>query len=520
VCVKNGIENQKFNSKKLKVAKIYNIGKIAMTWKTYTIESKNKYSDYIRFGLDGNVKYKDGSKNYIDCKDYSPFTEWERGDKVNIYDEKICQRNGGESFGFYDNVIYKLSSSSSTALARVQSDYSGLQTNYSSLQSNYSGLQRQLQMREDQIELGRTLLNNSQSLIRGLQNQLERKDTQLETITGHFATQLESTRNQLTQRLQDLRDLTSNFNNLQVQHANLRVENATNSARAQLISQQYERTYNELVERQQELRTLANSYNELVASNARNEVRAEMLGTQLEETEEQLIVRETQLETVRERFTNLQIEATLNERENERLRREVEERISPAEFQVMLITQETQLREKDRELRELRRDLTRVREELEERITPTDLQNLLFTHETEIREKEQQIQEKDREINTLREQLGQSRGERLNQEVNSQQQELESLTHRLMIDWGQVQILRDAYEQLVRARRSGDQTSARNSQELAEEIRQNLLQARVHIDDVRRIGRICEEIAETRLRTEQNQGQRLEARIQVPLRRY
>jgi len=55
---------------------------------------------------------------------------------------------------------------------------------------------------------------------------------------------------------------------------------------------------------------------------------------------------------------------------------------------------------------------------------------------------------------------------------------------------------------------------------LVEDIRQNLLQARVHIDDVRRIGRLCEEIAETRLQSERNQERGFEAHTQIPPRRY
>lgn len=322
--------------------------------------------------------------------------------------------------------------------------------------SQSSNLQRQLELRNEQIELGRNVLENSRNLITRMQSQLENKDNQLQAVINQFSTQLTNANNQIEQRLQEIRSLADRFNNLQVEHANLRVENAINETRAEFIGQHLERTENQLETRETQLEVAGQMLLVSERENARNEARAEIFEQQLER-------RENQLEVVTGLMGNLQLENAQNE---------------------------------------------------------NDLRSIIQLQESELREKGQKIRELEREVNVLREQLGQSQGERLTNELRSEQEKLERLAHRLMINWEQIQILRDTYEQLVRSRRNNDQAGTRTSWEIIEEIKQNLLQQRVHIDDVQQICRFCEEIAEIRLRTEQNQRQEFTAHTQVPLRRY
>jgi chromosome segregation ATPase len=299
------------------------------------------------------------------------------------------------------------------------------------------------------------------------------------------------------------RQLSSTEGQLQVRESQLErardvlmqvaAENAANASRAQLLGERLNWTVGQLERSQNQLEVAGQMILNSERERVRNEVRAEIFGQQLERTQNQLERRENQLEATTELFNNMQITSAISE----------------SQLRSIIQLQELELREKQQEVE-------RIRNEWDERITPEELHELTNT----LQNREREIEEKEQEIAILRSQLGQSRGERLNQEINSQQQELENLAHRLVINWEQIQLLRDAYEQLVRARRNNDQVSMRISQDLVEDIRQNLLQARVHIDDVRRIGKLCEKIAETRLQSERDQEQAFEAYTQVPPRRY
>ncbi|WP_147410416.1 hypothetical protein [endosymbiont GvMRE of Glomus versiforme] len=264
--------------------------------------------------------------------------------------------------------------------------------------------------------------------------------------------------NQIEQRLQELRNFTDRFNNLQTEHANLRVEKA------------------------------------------QSDTKADFFGGQLVKTENELQITKTNLEEVRERFTNLVIAE--KDKEND--------------LKIILVTQEMERRNRERDLQKLRQELNETKRELEERLSPTDLQNLLFAHETEIRDKEQEIQQKNREIANLREQLGQSQEQSLNLELRVVEEEVEELANRLRINWERIQALRDSYALLIRSRRNNERANLQTSQNNIETIRQNLLQAEINISDVRRICRLCEQIAEMR----SNQQQQFEAHTQVPPHRY
>jgi len=338
----------------------------------------------------------------------------------------------------------------------------------------------------DRERIGGIAISGNYSLIRGreldklmnkveeLYGEIERLENQNSQVAVRANSHSSNLQRQLELRNEQIelgRGVLENSRNLIMRMQN-QLENRDDQL--QTISNQFStqltNAHNQIEQRLQEIRNLADRFNNLQVEhanlrveNAVNETRAEIVGQQLERTTNNLEVRETQLEVVTNLMDNLRLENVQNE---------------------------------------------------------NDLRSIVQFQESELREKERRIQELEREVNSLREQLGQSWEERLNQELRSEQEKLERLAHRLMINWEQIQILRDTYEQLVRSRRNNDQASVRVSQEIIETIRQNLLQQRVHIDDVQQICRLCEEIAEIRLRTEQRQEQRFEAHIQVPLRRY
>lgn len=181
-------------------------------WKDYIITEKNSHSSYIKFRLDGYVRYEEGSENYIDCKNTLPFCDWEESDEIKIDNEKTREHSSGETFSFYDNVAFKRSASSSRALTRVQSDYSSLQSQYYGLQSRTSSLESEK--------------SNLQSLISAGQRELSTKNNQITTYSSQLTTaqnqfrdsqnQLVATQNQLAVRNNAFDVLTQQFNALQI----------------------------------------------------------------------------------------------------------------------------------------------------------------------------------------------------------------------------------------------------------------------------------------------------------------
>ena len=453
------------------------------TWKTYIIESKNKYSDYIRFSLDGSVRYKDSSKNYIDCREYSPFTEWEKDDRVDIDNDKTCESHSSKTFSFYDNVIYKLSSSSSASLTRVQSDYSDLQTNYSNLQ------------RETEQEINRysNLANNAREKYNDLVGEWnELKDKYNGMIDKYNDLARNSVKREGFERLEaEYRRNIADYNRLVGEHNGLQERNRELSQRFNRLNEDIE----ELREKHEETRTRheeeTRRLNQDILRISRSEerVRQEAVGLreQLTDTRQQLI-------------------ATRNERDNLLIR--ANERNTEIQN---LTNQMADLRiesnNRNNQLQNVQRELVRTQTERDERITATDLQELLLG-----------IENRDREIASLREQLGQSQESGLTERIRNKTRRLESFVHRLGIEWEQIQLLRDICNELVRSHRDGDINGIRENQNIIDTIKQNFLQARVRLDDVQEICEKCEEIAQLNLQL----GQQFEARQQqaVPLRRF
>lgn len=121
--------------------------------------------------------------------------------------------------------------------------------------------------------------------------------------------------------------------------------------------------------------------------------------------------------------------------------------------------------------------------------------------------------QKEEEITSSKERLGQSRESDLNEKIRNKEQRLENFAHRLEIDWEQIQILRDIFNELVLSQKNGDINEIRENRVAIEVIKQSLLQARFRLNDIQEICDKCEEIAQLNLQLEQQ----FEARIEIPV---
>ena len=76
-------------------------------WRQFKITNKSTYSRYIRFNLDGYVRYKDGSESRVDCENRTPFDSLTIGDMIEIDTDRACSY--GSSYEFPDTSIVRQS---------------------------------------------------------------------------------------------------------------------------------------------------------------------------------------------------------------------------------------------------------------------------------------------------------------------------------------------------------------------------------------------------------------------------
>ena len=68
-------------------------------WKIFEITKKNaSSSSYIRFDLDGYVRFSDGSEKRIYCVNNYPYYDWEEGDDIKIDVDRTCYYKGTHDF--------------------------------------------------------------------------------------------------------------------------------------------------------------------------------------------------------------------------------------------------------------------------------------------------------------------------------------------------------------------------------------------------------------------------------------
>jgi chromosome segregation ATPase len=121
---------------------------------------------------------------------------------------------------------------------------------------------------------------------------------------------------------------------------------------------------------------------------------------------------------------------------------------------------------------------------------------------------------KDNEINSLREELESSQ----NIDLRYKERKLDELIRNLGLNRARVINLRDAYKRLIRAREDYSRDNIANANNEIETIKAEFFQTNVNINDLHKIYKICEKIAELRAKQERLHEQQYEARQEVPPR--
>lgn len=180
-----------------------------------------------------------------------------------------------------------------------------------------------------------------------------------------------------------------------------------------------------------------------------------------------------------------------------------------------LTTKNNQIAAKDRQINSYSTQLTTAQNQL------TTVRNELTTSRNEYKDLMQQFTElqitannKDNEISSLRENLGSSQ----NIEVRYKEKKLDELIRSSGLDQNRVMNLRDAYESLKRAYEDYNQNDISNANGEIETIKREFFQTNVSIDDLHKIYRICEKIAELKVKQEKLRDQQHEARQEAPPR--
>lgn len=119
---------------------------------------------------------------------------------------------------------------------------------------------------------------------------------------------------------------------------------------------------------------------------------------------------------------------------------------------------------------------------------------------------------KDNEINNLREELGESR----NIDLRYREKKLDELIRNSGLNQERERIdnLRAAYERLKRASDNYNQEGIAAAQNEIDAIKRRLFQTNASVDDLHKIYKVCEKVADLRIKSEQTYQQQFEARIQ------
>jgi chromosome segregation ATPase len=119
---------------------------------------------------------------------------------------------------------------------------------------------------------------------------------------------------------------------------------------------------------------------------------------------------------------------------------------------------------------------------------------------------------KDNEINNLRGELGQS----WNIDLRYREKKLDELIRNSGLNQERERIdnLRVAYERLKRASDNYNQEGIATAQNEIDAIKRRLFQTNASVDDLHKIYKVCEKVAELRIKSEQTHQQQFEARIQ------
>ncbi|CAG8453351.1 3897_t:CDS:1 [Ambispora gerdemannii] len=217
---------------------------------------------------------------------------------------------------------------------------------------------------------------------------------------------------------------------------------------------------------------------------------------------------ERSLTSVRTERDSLQIEKRSLERENSRLGD-------------LIRAGERALDRKDDQIRERDRQITTYSTQL------TTTQNQLTTTRNDLVAKRNQYDElnarfttlqitinnKDNEISSLREELEGSQ----NIDLRYRERKLDELVRNSGLNRVRVINLRDAYESLMRAQEDYNLNNITNANNEIETIKAEFFQTNVNVNDLHKIYKICEKIAELKVKKERLHEQQYQAHQEQPI---
>jgi len=149
----------------------------------------------------------------------------------------------------------------------------------------------------------------------------------------------------------------------------------------------------------------------------------------------------------------------------------------------------TKIDQKQQLLENVRQSLTDLRVENERKKAEKDI---------EINKKNSQLKQKEEEIKKLRNQKGLSQEELLNEKLNSEKNNLELLANELKINLEQINSLSKYHERLYTARKTHNQANIDIHEENISRFNQELTDQRISVVHIQEICRKCKRIAELR----------------------
>ena len=133
----------------------------------------------------------------------------------------------------------------------------------------------------------------------------------------------------------------------------------------------------------------------------------------------------------------------------------------------------------------------------------------------ESNNKNNELEKRANKIRELKEMLGKSQEEVLNHKLGIKEGVLEILIQQLEIDRTRILALRNAYQELIRARENYNQGNINNADNNIEQIKGELLDRRIGVENMQKICRKTEKIAKLRIEQEKLYQEQFEARQQV-----
>jgi len=149
----------------------------------------------------------------------------------------------------------------------------------------------------------------------------------------------------------------------------------------------------------------------------------------------------------------------------------------------------------------------------------TTVQNQLTTKNTEYDDLNRRFNNlqiegnnKDNEINSLKEELKSSQ----NVDLRYKERKRDELVRNFGLNRARVINLSDAYERLMRAREDYNRDNIANANNEIEVIKAELFQTNVNINDLHKIYKTCEKIAELKVKQEKLHEQQYQAHQEQP----